>query len=36
VRTAATLVIDPQSGDVTGTAVPEEYLTPTYRAGWTI
>jgi len=34
VRTAASLDVAPQSGDITGTVVPKEYLEPTYRAGW--
>jgi len=36
VRTATVLEIDPQSGKVTGTEIPEESVKPTYRDGWTL
>jgi hypothetical protein len=34
VRSAKTLEIDPHTGMVTNTDIPEEFLKPTYRAGW--
>jgi len=36
VRTTTALEVDPQSGNVTGAEIPEEYLKPTYRDGWTL
>ena len=34
VRAAKVIEIDPQTGDVTNTTIPEEYIKPTYREGW--
>ncbi len=34
VRSAKTIEIDPQTGEVTNTAIPEEYIKPVYREGW--
>jgi hypothetical protein len=36
VRTAQTLEINPQSGDVANAAIPAEYVRPEYRAGWSV
>jgi len=36
VRTARVLEIDPQSGQVTNTMIPEDYVKPEYRAGWSV
>jgi hypothetical protein len=36
VRTAKVLEIDPRTGEVTNTAIPEEYIKPEYRDGWTL
>ncbi len=36
VRTAKVLEIDPRSGEVTNATIPDDYLNPTYRAGWTL
>lgn len=34
VRSAKVLEIDQNTGDVTNTAIPEEYIKPAYREGW--
>jgi hypothetical protein len=34
VRAAKVIEIDPETGQVTNTAIPEEYIRPTYREGW--
>ncbi|MGD8726161.1 MAG: Gfo/Idh/MocA family oxidoreductase [Gemmatimonadales bacterium] len=34
VRSAKVLEIDPRTGEVTNTTIPEEYITPVYREGW--
>jgi len=34
VRSAKVLELDPSSGQVTNTAIPEEYIKPSYREGW--
>ncbi len=36
VRTARVLDIDPQSGQITNTTVPEDYIKPEYRVGWSM
>jgi predicted dehydrogenase len=36
VRTAQTLEINPQSGDVANATIPAEYVRPEYRAGWSV
>ncbi|HEX9631407.1 MAG TPA: hypothetical protein VGA02_03000, partial [Gemmatimonadales bacterium] len=36
VRVGRTLEINPQTGDVTNTAIPEDYIRPQYRAGWSL
>ncbi len=36
VRTAKTLEIDPRSGEVTNTAIPQGYIKPEYRDGWSL
>ncbi len=36
VRTAKVLELDPRAGTVTNTAIPDEYLKPVYRAGWSL
>jgi hypothetical protein len=36
VRMGRTLEIDPASGAVTNVQVPQELITPAYRAGWTL
>jgi hypothetical protein len=36
VRTAQALEIDPSTGQVTNAQIPEEYLNPVYREGWTL
>ena len=36
VRTAQPIDVDPQTGDVKTAGVPEDYLKPTYRAGWSL
>ena len=36
VRMAQPLDIDPTSGVVSNAKVPEEWLKPTYRKGWTL
>jgi predicted dehydrogenase len=36
VRTAKVLEIDPQTGRVTNTTIPDEYVRPVYRAGWEV
>jgi hypothetical protein len=36
VRSAQVLEIDPTTGAVTNATIPEEYVHPAYRAGWTL
>jgi hypothetical protein len=36
VRTAKTLELDPRTGQVTNTEIPEEYIKQEYRAGWSL
>jgi len=36
VRAAKALDIDPQTGQVTNATIPEEYIKPTYRTGWSL
>ena len=36
VRSAQTLEVNPQTGDVLNAALPEEYLRPRYRQGWSL
>jgi predicted dehydrogenase len=36
IRAGASLEIDAASGTVTNASIPEEYVTPTYREGWTL
>ncbi len=36
VRTGRNLDLNPETGVVTNVQVPEEYLKPTYRSGWTL
>jgi predicted dehydrogenase len=36
VRTAKTLELDPRTGQVTNTVIPEEYIKPSYREGWSL
>ncbi|MBI1966895.1 MAG: Gfo/Idh/MocA family oxidoreductase [Gemmatimonadetes bacterium] len=36
VRTGKTLELNPETGQITNTTVPEEFITPTYRAGWSL
>jgi len=31
-----TLEVNPQTGQITNTQVPAEYITPTYRPGWSL
>jgi hypothetical protein len=36
VRMAQPLTLDPATGEVTNAKVPEEYVRPAYRKGWTL
>ena len=36
VRAARVLELDPDTGIVTNTNIPEEYTKPTYRVGWSL
>ena len=36
VRAARVLELDPETGMVTNTNIPEEYIKPTYREGWSL
>jgi len=36
VRVGRTLEINPQTGEVTNTTIPEDYIRPQYRAGWSL
>ncbi len=36
VRTARTLELDPATGRITNANIPEEYVKPTYREGWSL
>jgi predicted dehydrogenase len=36
VRTARTLELDPATGRITNASIPEEYVKPTYREGWSL
>lgn len=36
VRTGQMLETDPETGQVTNVKLPEEYVRPTYRSGWTV
>ncbi len=36
VRTGRTLELDPESGAITNTTVPSEFIMPTYRPGWAL
>lgn len=36
VRTGRTLELNPSTGQITNATIPEEYLRPTYREGWSL
>ncbi len=36
IRAGQTLQIDPVTGNVTNMKLPEEWITPKYRSGWTL
>jgi hypothetical protein len=36
VRTAQPIDVNPQTGDVLTAGIPEDYLRPHYRPGWTL
>ena len=36
VRLGRVLEINPENGQVTNVRVPEEYVRPAYRSGWTL
>ena len=36
VRTGRVLQFNPESGEITNTTIPEEYVRPPYREGWSL
>jgi hypothetical protein len=36
VRAGQPLSVDPATGQVSGAAIPDEWLRPTYRKGWSL
>ena len=36
IRMGRTLKLNPATGQITNYTVPDEYLKPNYRAGWTL
>jgi hypothetical protein len=36
VRLGRTLELNPETGEITNIKVPEDYIRPTYRSGWSL